>query len=58
MITAQVVLINPDGLVLGVSRKHDHTDFGLIGGKMDPEDIITNKHSNWECKEETGLEFG
>jgi hypothetical protein len=38
MITAQVVLINPDGLVLGVSRKHDHTDFGLIGGKMDPED--------------------
>jgi hypothetical protein len=37
MITAQVVLINPDGLVLGVSRKH-HTDFGLIGGKMDPED--------------------
>jgi hypothetical protein len=19
-------------------KKHDHTDFGLIGGKMDPED--------------------
>jgi hypothetical protein len=49
MITAQVVLINPDGLVLGVS-KHDHTDFGLIGGKMDPEDNNNNKHSNSSVK--------
>ena len=35
---AQVVLINEEGLVLGVSRKTDHNDFGLPGGKVDPED--------------------
>jgi 8-oxo-dGTP pyrophosphatase MutT (NUDIX family) len=57
MKTAQVVLINDDGLVLGVSRKHDHNDFGLPGGKMDPEDgddpMVTAIR---ECKEETGLD--
>jgi 8-oxo-dGTP pyrophosphatase MutT (NUDIX family) len=39
-------------------KKHDHTDFGLIGGKMDPED--NNNPINtaiWECKEETGLDI-
>lgn len=54
---AQVVLINNEGLILGVSRKHDHNDFGLPGGKMDPEDgnnpIITAMR---ETKEETGLD--
>lgn len=29
MITAQVVLINKEGLVLGVSRKTDHNDLKL-----------------------------
>lgn len=57
MITAQVVLINPQGLILGVSRKNDHNDFGLPGGKMDPEDngdpMVTAIR---ECKEETGLD--
>lgn len=57
MITAQVVLINELGLVLGVSRKDNHTDFGLPGGKMDPEDnndpMVTAIR---ECKEETGLD--
>lgn len=57
MVTAQVVLINEDGLVLGVSRKHDHNDMGLPGGKQDPEDnddpMITAIR---ECKEETGLD--
>jgi ADP-ribose pyrophosphatase YjhB (NUDIX family) len=56
MITAQVVLINEEGLILGVSRKDNHSDFGLPGGKMDPEDngnpMITAIR---ECKEETGL---
>ena len=58
-ITAQVVLINPQGLILGVSRKDDHNDFGLIGGKMDPQDnndpIMTAIR---ETREETGLEIG
>ena len=57
MITAQVVLINEDGLILGVSRKTNHNDFGLPGGKMDPEDngdpMVTAIR---ECKEETGLD--
>jgi ADP-ribose pyrophosphatase YjhB (NUDIX family) len=55
-VSAQVVLINPQGLVLGVSRKNDHDDFGLIGGKMDPEDngdaMVTAIR---ETLEETGL---
>ena len=37
-ISAQVVILNRDHFVLGVSRKHDHNDFGLPGGKMEPED--------------------
>jgi hypothetical protein len=58
MITSQVVLINPEGLILGVSRKQNHFDFGLVGGKMDPEDnndpMLTAIR---ECKEETGLDI-
>lgn len=58
MVTAQVVLINDEGLVLGVSRKHDHNDFGLIGGKQDPEDGGDPiKTAIRECKEETGLDI-
>jgi 8-oxo-dGTP pyrophosphatase MutT (NUDIX family) len=57
MVTAQVVLINEEGLVLGVSRKHDHNDFGLPGGKQDPEDDGDPiKTAIRECKEETGLD--
>jgi hypothetical protein len=57
MITAQVVILNKDGLVLGVSRKTDHNDFGLPGGKM--EDIDNNDPMTTairETKEETGLD--
>ena len=58
MITAQVVLINEEGLVLGVSRKDNHNDFGLPGGKMDPEDDNDPKVTAIrECKEETGLDI-
>jgi len=56
--TAQVVLINKEGLILGVSRKDDHYDFGLIGGKMDPEDNDNpTATAIRECKEETGLDI-
>jgi ADP-ribose pyrophosphatase YjhB (NUDIX family) len=57
-ISAQVVLINEEGLILGVSRKDDHNDFGLIGGKMEPQD--DNDPTNTairETLEETGLEI-
>lgn len=58
MVSAQVVLINEDGLILGVSRKHDHNDFGLVGGRMDPEDNDDPKNTAIrECKEETGLDI-
>lgn len=56
MITAQVVLLNKEGLVLGVSRKDDHNDFGLPGGKM--EDIDNGDPMATairETFEETGL---
>jgi 8-oxo-dGTP pyrophosphatase MutT (NUDIX family) len=57
MVTAQVVLIDKDGFVLGVSRKTDHNDFGLPGGKMDSEDNGNPKvTATRECKEETGLD--
>lgn len=36
MLEAAVMLIIKDGLILGVSRKHDSTKFGLPGGKLDP----------------------
>ena len=58
MITAQVVLINQQGLILGVSRKDNHNDFGLPGGKMDPEDNNDPMQTAIrECKEETGLDI-
>jgi len=58
MITAQVVLINPEGLILGVSRKDNHNDFGLIGGKMEPEDDgDPTQTAIRETKEETGLDI-
>lgn len=53
---AQVVLINEEGLILAVSRKTDHNDFGLVGGKVDqgetPEQAAIR-----EVKEETGLDI-
>lgn len=58
MITAQVVLINKEGFVLGVSRKTDHNDFGLPGGKMDPEDNENPINTAIrETLEETGLKL-
>jgi 8-oxo-dGTP diphosphatase len=52
----QVVIVNEEGLVCLVSRKHNHSDFGLIGGKVDdgetPEQAIVR-----ECKEETGIKI-
>ena len=54
---AQVVLINEEGLILSVSRKTDHNDFGLPGGKQDPEDVNEMAAAIRETKEETGLDI-
>lgn len=61
-VAVQVVLLNEKGEVLSVSRKHDHNDAGLIGGKVDDEDKLTEgdylKYAAIrETKEETGLDI-
>jgi 8-oxo-dGTP pyrophosphatase MutT (NUDIX family) len=59
------VILNADGLVLGVSRKDNQYDMGLPGGKVDPEDEYFDERqfksalhqACWrEVKEETGLD--
>ena len=53
----QIVILNEEGLVLAVSRKYDHEDFGLAGGRVDPEDNGDLEYAiKREVKEETGLE--
>ena len=54
-IAASVVLINPEGLILCVSRKDDFTSMGLIGGKMEEFDESPEATAIRETLEETGL---
>jgi len=49
------VIINDKGQVLAVSRKDDHSDFGLIGGWVDTKDDSLEMALCREIKEETGL---
>lgn len=51
----QAVILNDKGEVLAVSRKDNHEDFGLPGGKMDPTDESIFDALQREVKEETGL---
>ena len=53
---AQVVLINDKGEICLVSRKTDHKDFGLPGGKLD-EGETYEQAAIRETKEETGLDI-
>jgi 8-oxo-dGTP pyrophosphatase MutT (NUDIX family) len=55
--TVQVVLINEHNQALCVSRKDNHSDFGLPGGKMDPCDLTELDAIVRETKEETGLDI-
>lgn len=50
-----IILKNGDK-ILGVTRKHDHNDWGLPGGKMDPGETPLEAIAR-ETKEETGLEI-
>ena len=49
------VILNDKGQVLAVSRKDDHSDFGLIGGWVDTKDDSLEMAICREIKEETGL---
>ncbi len=51
-----LILKNSLGQVLAVSRKDNLTSFGLIGGKVDPEDTSVEAAMVRECKEETNLD--
>ena len=37
---AGVMLIVEDGLILGISRRHDKTKFGFLGGKVNPGETV------------------
>jgi 8-oxo-dGTP pyrophosphatase MutT (NUDIX family) len=49
------LIINPEGLVLAVSRKDDPNDFGLPGGKCEVGDQDPIQTAIREVEEETGV---
>lgn len=59
----QAVILNDENEVLAVSRKNDHNDMGLPGGKVDDKDYLGYPYNELqtalirEVKEETGLDI-
>lgn len=51
---AVVALIIKDGLILSISRRHDKTIFGLVGGKVDDNEILQQALVR-EAREEAGI---
>ena len=47
---------NPIDIILGVSRKNDHNDFGLVGGSVEENETFEEAIIR-EVKEETGLDI-
>lgn len=52
---AAALIIDYSGLFLGVSRKYDQTDFGLPGGKLEPDQNFADACTA-EVEQETGLQ--
>jgi mutator protein MutT len=55
--TVTAIILNDNNEVLAVSRKDDHDDFGLPGGKVDDTDASLEDAIVREVKEETGLDI-
>ena len=55
--TVTAVILNDNNEVLAVSRKDDHNDMGLPGGKVDDTDASLEDAIVREVKEETGLDI-
>jgi ADP-ribose pyrophosphatase YjhB (NUDIX family) len=55
---AGVMLIIKDGLILGISRRHNKEIFGLPGGKYDSlaGDVYCSDTAMRETREETGID--
>lgn len=51
---ACVLIRRPDGKILAVSRKDDHTAFGLVGGKVEEGETCSQAAAR-ELLEETGI---
>lgn len=49
-----LAIIEKDGLILSISRKHDHNDLGLPGGKIEPGETPEQAVIR-EVQEEVGL---
>jgi 8-oxo-dGTP pyrophosphatase MutT (NUDIX family) len=54
MRNAAVLLVIKDGLILAISRRHDRTKFGLLGGKCEPDEQPWLAAQR-EAKEEAGI---
>lgn len=55
MRNAAVMLIIKDGLILSISRRNDKTNFGLPGGKLEPDEMASHAAIR-ETQEETGVQ--
>lgn len=55
-LAASAWIVHETGLILAVSRKHDETDLGLPGGKLDPGETFHEAVVR-ETKEETNLDI-
>jgi 8-oxo-dGTP pyrophosphatase MutT (NUDIX family) len=54
--TGACVILTKEDKILGVTRKYNHSDWGLPGGKLDPGETALQAIVR-ETKEETGLDI-